>query len=98
MFFFNPGNKTLTHQQTGKSLGLTEKETAIIRYLYHQNGAVVEKQDLLEQVWGYSAQMATHTLETHIYRLRQKIAILMKRRFWSPKTAAISSIRISDRD
>ena len=73
MFFFNPGNKTLTHQQTGKTLGLTEKETAIIRYLYHQNGAVVEKQDLLEQVWGYSAQMATHTLETHIYRLRQKI-------------------------
>ena len=73
VFYFNPGSKTLTHQHTGKSLNLTEKETAIIRYMYRQKDSVVEKQELLEKVWGYSAQMTTHTLETHIYRLRQKI-------------------------
>ncbi|MGC6484998.1 MAG: response regulator transcription factor [Candidatus Puniceispirillales bacterium] len=72
-FYFNPGNKTLTHQETGKMLGLTEKETAIIRFMYQHKDDVIEKQNLLEQVWGYSAQMTTHTLETHIYRLRQKI-------------------------
>ena len=75
-FYFNPGNKTLTHQHSGKSLGLTEKETAIIHYMYRHKEAVVEKQELLEKVWGYSPQMTTHTLETHIYRLRQKIRTL----------------------
>jgi DNA-binding response OmpR family regulator len=75
-FFFNSGSKTLTHQQTGKMLGLTEKEAAIIRFMCKQKGKEVKKQNLLEQVWGYSTEMTTHTLETHVYRLRQKVRVL----------------------
>ena len=75
-FSFNPGNKTLTHKGNGKMLNLTEKETAIIRYLADKNGATVGKEELLENIWGYNSSMTTHTLETHIYRLRQKIGFV----------------------
>ena len=72
-FLFNPGNKTLSHQESGKMLNLTEKENAIIRYLASKNGKTVGKDELLKQVWGYNELITTHTLETHIYRLRQKM-------------------------
>ncbi len=52
---------------------LTEKETAIIKYLYRSGDKVIGRDVLLDEVWGYNAGVATHTLETHIYRLRQKI-------------------------
>lgn len=57
----------------GRPLRLTEKEAAILLRLHGAEGRVVEKHVLLQDVWGYSAALETHTLETHIYRLRQKI-------------------------
>lgn len=56
----------------GKKIRLTEKETAILKYLYRQ-GRMVDRETLLAEVWGYNSGVSTHTLETHIYRLRQKI-------------------------
>lgn len=52
---------------------LTEKETNILKYLYRAGEKPVSRKDLLNDVWGYNAGVTTHTLETHIYRLRQKI-------------------------
>ena len=52
---------------------LTEKETSILKYLYRAGEKVVGRDVLLHEVWGYNAGVTTHTLETHIYRLRQKI-------------------------
>ena len=51
---------------------LTEKETNILKYLYRAGGKSVAREELLAEVWGYNAGVTTHTLETHIYRLRQK--------------------------
>src|SRR5215218_10238069 len=57
----------------GAKLKLSEKETAILRFLYRAGQKVVGRDVLLAEVWGYNANVTTHTLETHIYRLRQKI-------------------------
>ncbi len=72
-FHFIQGRKILSHRETGETLNLTEKESAIIKYLLKKSGQVTPKSELLEEVWGYGDQISTHTLETHIYRLRQKI-------------------------
>ena len=58
-----------------RKLQLTDKEAAILRYLYRAGGKTVLRQVLLNEVWGYNSAMTTHTLETHIYRLRQKIEL-----------------------
>jgi DNA-binding response OmpR family regulator len=52
---------------------LTEKETNILKYLYRAGSKPVSREELLTEVWGYNAGVTTHTLETHVYRLRQKI-------------------------
>jgi len=52
---------------------LTEKETAILEYLYQTRDRTVTRGTLLGEIWGYNAGVTTHTLETHVYRLRQKI-------------------------
>jgi DNA-binding response OmpR family regulator len=52
---------------------LTDKETAILKYLYRAGDKAVAREKLLDEVWGYNAAVTTHTLETHVYRLRQKI-------------------------
>ena len=70
---FRPADKFMEHVEGGRVVRLTEKETAIIRFLYLANDKVVTRQALLEEVWGYNAAVTTHTLETHVYRLRQKI-------------------------
>ena len=57
----------------GTRLRLTEKETAILRFLYRAGPQVVGRDVLLREVWGYNSGVSTHTLETHIYRLRKKI-------------------------
>ena len=75
-FYFVQGRKTLTHKESHKALNLTEKETSIIRFLLKKKDEGANKDELLEEVWGYNAKMTTHTLETHIYRLRQKISHL----------------------
>jgi len=70
---FRPGSKLLTDSSTGKRLRLTEKETNILKYLMRSGEKSVGREELLREVWGYRANVTTHTLETHIYRLRQKI-------------------------
>jgi DNA-binding response OmpR family regulator len=57
----------------GKRVRLTDKEAHILRYLYRAGSKPVSREELLAEVWGYNAQVSTHTLETHMYRLRQKI-------------------------
>ena len=56
-----------------KKIRLTEKETNILKYLYRAGAKAVSREELLAEVWGYNAGVTTHTLETHVYRLRQKI-------------------------
>jgi len=72
-YIFKPGEKTLNHKESGELIRLTEKETAILKYLKRSDGAPISRDVLLDEVWGYNAGVTTHTLETHIYRLRQKI-------------------------
>jgi DNA-binding response OmpR family regulator len=73
-YTFCPNAKLLI-SEGGLKLRLTEKETAILQYLNRAKGVVVSREDLLRDVWGYNSNVTTHTLETHIYRLRQKIEI-----------------------
>jgi DNA-binding response OmpR family regulator len=69
---FRPAQKLLL-DVAKKKVRLTEKETNILKYLYRAGGKPVAREELLAEVWGYNAGVTTHTLETHIYRLRQKI-------------------------
>ncbi|MBI2718585.1 MAG: response regulator transcription factor [Rhizobiales bacterium] len=71
-YTFKPGAKLLIRDDN-KKIRLTEKETAIIKFLFRAGEQVVGRDVLLHDVWGYNAGVTTHTLETHIYRLRQKI-------------------------
>jgi DNA-binding response OmpR family regulator len=71
-YTFRPAQKILL-DESGSKVRLTEKETAIMKYLYRAEQSVIGRDELLEQVWGYNSGVTTHTLETHIYRLRQKI-------------------------
>lgn len=71
-YSFRPGAKLLVTER-GSKIRLTEKETAILRYLYRAGKTPVPRETLLQEVWGYNSGVTTHTLETHIYRLRQKI-------------------------
>jgi DNA-binding response OmpR family regulator len=71
-YTFKPASKLLIDANGGK-IRLTEKETSILKYLYRAGGRLVRRNVLLDEVWGYNANVTTHTVETHIYRLRQKI-------------------------
>lgn len=71
-YVFQPSAKQLT-DEGGKTIRLTEKETNILKFLLRASDQVVGRDVLLHEVWGYNAGVTTHTLETHIYRLRQKI-------------------------
>jgi DNA-binding response OmpR family regulator len=73
-YTFRPGAKLLVTEK-GSKIRLTEKETAILRFLYRAGQRVIGRDVLLQEVWGYNANVTTHTLETHIYRLRQKIEV-----------------------
>ena len=72
-YTFRPSVKMLISPDTNRRIHLTEKETAILKYLYRMGDRPVSREVLLDEVWGYNAGVTTHTLETHIYRLRQKI-------------------------
>ncbi|MFZ9633573.1 MAG: response regulator transcription factor, partial [Alphaproteobacteria bacterium] len=72
-FRFQPARKRLVAAETGARIRLTDKETAILRHLHRAVGQVVTRDALLGAIWGYNSEVNTHTLETHIYRLRQKI-------------------------
>ena len=71
-YTFKPAQKMLVDEKD-KKIRLTEKETNILKYLYRASHGLVARDVLLHEVWGYNAGVTTHTLETHIYRLRQKI-------------------------
>jgi DNA-binding response OmpR family regulator len=73
-YTFHAGAKTLTSAVNGL-LRLTEKEAAILRFLHRAGDSTVSRETLLQEVWGYNPAVTTHTLETHIYRLRQKIEV-----------------------
>ncbi|WP_259781802.1 response regulator transcription factor [Aestuariispira ectoiniformans] len=72
-YTFQPSAKILLDDENGQKIRLTEKETAILKYLYRAGDKVIARDTLLGEVWGYNAGVTTHTLETHVYRLRQKI-------------------------
>ncbi len=74
-YTFQPGAKALIDDSSNRKIRLTDKETAILKYLYRSGDKVVGRDVLLDEVWGYNAAVLTHTVETHIYRLRQKIEI-----------------------
>jgi DNA-binding response OmpR family regulator len=71
-YTFRPSSKILLNSK-GQKIRLTEKETAILRFLYRAGQAPMSRETLLQEVWGYNSGVTTHTLETHIYRLRQKV-------------------------
>jgi DNA-binding response OmpR family regulator len=71
-YSFQPAAKVLESADGGK-VRLTDKETSILKYLYRQGPKTITRDVLLKEVWGYNNRVTTHTLETHIYRLRQKI-------------------------
>ena len=68
-----PLQKEIYNERNSETIKLTEKEVAIIKFLYKNKDKNVSKNDLLQEVWGYSPDASTHTIETHIYRLRQKV-------------------------
>jgi len=72
-YIFKPNSKVL--ESKNKSIRLTEKENDILKFLYQNLETIVSREILLHEVWGYNSKVTTHTLETHIYRLRQKIEI-----------------------
>ena len=65
--------KEILNLRNNELIKLTEKEVDILKYLYKSGDNIVSKRDLLQHVWGYSPDVSTHTIETHIYRLRQKV-------------------------
>lgn len=71
-YSFQPAAK-LMETPEGSKVRLTDKETSILKFLYRQGAKTVSRDVLLQEVWGYNNRVTTHTLETHIYRLRQKI-------------------------
>ncbi len=72
-YTFRPAAKIMLDNETNKKVRLTDKETAIVKFLYLAGERVVGRDVLLDEVWGYNTGVTTHTLETHVYRLRQKI-------------------------
>ena len=73
---FEPINKTLSETGSNSAQLLTEKETTILKFLYQAFPDDISKAEILAEVWGFQNTVSTHTLETHIYRLRQKITHL----------------------
>jgi DNA-binding response OmpR family regulator len=74
-YTFRPAAKLLVRSDKNQKIRLTGKEVSILKYLYRAGDRVTSRQVLLNEVWGYNAGVTTHTLETHIYRLRQKIEV-----------------------
>jgi len=72
-YTFHPAGNLLIDAERNKKVHLTSKETSILKYLYRANGRVVTREILLQELWGYRAAVHTHTVETHVYRLRQKL-------------------------
>ena len=76
---FLPNEKVIKNSITSKIIHLTEKETYLIQFLFKNKNEFVAKRDLLNNVWGINETINTHTLETHVYRLRKKIEKIEKK-------------------
>ena len=72
-YSFHPAAKMLVSTDSDNKIRLTEKEAAILKYLLRSGNSVIGRDELLNEVWGYNSGVTTHTLETHVYRLRQKL-------------------------
>lgn len=72
-YILYPIRKEIMNLRNNELIKLTEKEVSIIKYLYKNKDKIISKSDLMKEVWGYALDAATHTVETHIYRLRQKV-------------------------
>jgi DNA-binding response OmpR family regulator len=72
-YTFRPAAKLLQETARNRRIRLTDKESAILKFLYRAGSRPVARQVLLNEVWGYNAAVSTHTLETHVYRVRQKM-------------------------
>jgi len=72
-YLFRPSARSLVERAGNRRVRLTNKEVGLLRFLYNARDRVVSRQDLLYEVWGYNTSVTTHTLEAHVYRLRQKI-------------------------
>lgn len=72
-YTFRPAEKTLRHNARKAELALSDKECAILKFLYRAGDRSVSCDTLYSEIWDYSTSLITHTLQTHIYRLRQKI-------------------------
>ncbi len=72
-YILYPIRKEILNLRNNELIKLTEKEVSIIKYLYKNKEKIISKSDLMKEVWGYALDAATHTVETHIYRLRQKV-------------------------
>jgi DNA-binding response OmpR family regulator len=74
-YTFRPGKKVLQEISGNRRIPLTTMETAVLKLLYCAGPKTVDRHRLMTEVWGYNSSATTHTLETHVYRLRQKIEI-----------------------
>lgn len=72
-YILNNEKSLLLDKETGKELRLTDKERLLIRRLFNAKNHRMDRKTLLQDVWGYAETAETHTLETHLYRLRQKL-------------------------
>lgn len=72
-WIFFPSESKISPENGGDAVRLTEKECGILLLLHEKNGAVASRQELLDRIWRFAEGVETHTLETHVYRLRQKI-------------------------
>jgi DNA-binding response OmpR family regulator len=72
-FWFHPSDRILLDESNDRIVRLTEKETAILKFLYQAKGYAVSRNDILREIWNYNISSTTNTLTTHIYRLRKKI-------------------------
>ena len=72
-YILYPIRKEILNLRNNELIKLTEKEVSIIKYLYKNKDKIISKSDLMKEVWGYALDATTHTVETHIYRLRQKV-------------------------
>ena len=70
---FSPSKKIISNLETNKIEHLTEKENNLLIYFFDRKNVEILKKDLLTNIWGVSDEINTHTLETHIYRLKQKL-------------------------
>lgn len=72
-YSFLPSLRQLVSPDGRATIQLTRKEALLLSYLHKQQGHSIDRRTLLSEVWGYNGRAATHTLETHVYRLRRKM-------------------------